>query len=310
MENNSTAISPRVTAVIVSYQSEGTIAGTMDTLQRANMAGLVECIVVDNNSNDNTLKILDIYASWAKVIAHSDNVGFGRGCNIGLEKVTTEYVLFLNPDAAIDPGAITQLVDFMHENPNAGLIAPAITEPDGLVQGVGNLSSPRVILLNAAPLINAPQHQPVYPGDDPFRTDWLCGAVLMGRTKLLKKLNGFDPRFFLYYEETDLCRRVLDTGAEIWSVGTAVAHHTGAVSTDTQNNQKFKDCIAEHFFQSRYYYLQKHHGYLLAALTEIVEIFLLGITNVISLALLRGGSELFKERIRGPFLKSTPTVKN
>ncbi len=198
----------------------------------------------------------------------------------------------------------------MHENPNIGLIAPAIIEPDGLVQGVGNLSTPWTILANAAPLIDTPQYRPVNPGEDPFETNWLCGAVLMGPTKLLKRLNGFDSRFFLYFEETDLCRRVLDTGAEIWSFGKAVAHHTGAVSTEGQNNQKFKDCIAEHFFQSRYYYLQKHHGYFLAAFTEIAEVFLLGIRNILSVLLLRKSSGMFKERLRGPILKSTPIVEN
>ena len=299
----------KVTVVIVTYQSSDTIANTMDALQRAHETGKLQCIVVDNNSSDATAEILNGYASWAQVILGPENIGFARGCNIGLDKAKTDYVLFLNPDAIIEPEAISQLVNFMQANSNVGLIAPAIIEPDGDVQGVGNLSSPWTILATAAPLIESPQFRPVNPGENPFKTDWLCGAVLMGRTQLLKRLNGFDSRFFLYFDETDLCRRVLDTGAEIWSYGKAVAHHTGAVSTGTLNDQKFKDCIAEHFFQSRYYYLQKHHGNILAAFTEISEVFLLGIRNILSIILFRKRSGMFEERLRGPILQSPPVVE-
>jgi GT2 family glycosyltransferase len=307
MTENQNQTPPAVTAVVVTYQSERTIGDAMKSLRRGYEAGLLHCIVVDNHSTDETLQILDTHRSWADIVAHPVNIGFGRGCNLGFERVKTDYVLFVNPDAMVEPEAVARLEYFIRNTPRAGLIAPAITEPNGSVQGVGNLPTPGRILAQAAPLLRPALRRPVHPGEQPFKTDWVCGAVLMGRVGLLRELGAFDPRFFLYYEETDLCRRVLRAGAEIWVVGEAVAHHIGAASSEDRLDERFEDCIAEYFFQSRFYYLRKHYGYTIAAATEISEIVLLFLRSV--WGRLRGHkSRILKARLRGPILQLPPAI--
>lgn len=94
------------------------------------------------------------------------------------------------------------------------------------------------------------------------------GAVLLLRCAMLGEIGAFDPRFFLYFEETDLCRRASSAGWGIWAIGTAVADHLDAASAKSLQRRMFQTCIAEHYFRSRFYYLEKHFGWPAAVATE------------------------------------------
>src|SRR6185369_16970431 len=86
---------------------------------------------------------------WATVVGSGGNIGYGRGCNVGLARATTEYVMFMNPDAVMDPGAVPALVSFLDGHPRAAMVAPAIREGDHL-QGAGALPTPWSIVALAA----------------------------------------------------------------------------------------------------------------------------------------------------------------
>jgi GT2 family glycosyltransferase len=293
---------PELTAVVVTYQSEKSINETMKSLNRSHEAGILNCIVVDNSSNDSTLKMLEVFKPWAQVLANTENIGFGRGCNLGLALIDTEFVMFINPDSTIEPASVELLIRFMRENSRAQLIAPAITEPGGSVQGVGNLPTPLNIFTRQIPFIESPKHRPVYPGESAFKTDWICGAIMIGRTSFLRELGGFDPRFFLYFEETDLCRRILNANGEIWCVGEAEGYHIGAVSSESLAKDRAEDCIAEFYYQSRYYYLCKHHGLLLATCAELTEVLLLVLRSLVAKCLRRNNFNVGSNRLNAPIL--------
>ena len=146
----------------------------------------------------------------------------------------------------------------------------------------------------------------IVPGSEPFKTNWVCGAVLLIRKNLFDELKGFDPRFFLYFEETDLCRRALAQGAEIWALGRAVATHGTGASAVMLKGEMYRGCIAEHFFRSRYYYLVKHHGWLTAASTEICELLVMTALALPRWLLRRKRGQL-RMRLRAPIL-SMPGV--
>ena len=92
------------------------------------------------------------------------------------------------------------------------------------------------------------------------------------RKSMLDEVGGFDPRYFLYFEETDLCFRAINTGWQVWAIGEAVADHAIAGSARGLNKLMYHECIAEHYFRSRFYYLTKNHGYIKAAIAELAEI--------------------------------------
>jgi GT2 family glycosyltransferase len=262
---------PHTTAVIVTFNSWGTIGETLDALYLAFQRGCIDCIVVDNASNDGTADFILDHYPWVKIIRSSKNLGFGRGCNLGFLEVRTPYMLILNPDAVVELSTLNTLVDFMKAKRNAAIAAPAIIEGGKQFQAAGLMTTPGSVLRSEIGIPFAMPHRKVItPGSPPFRTNWVCGAIMLVSSAFFKKLGGFDPRFFLYFEETDLCRRISYYGAEIWAVGWAVARHVGGASAKATGQSLYSSCIAEHYYRSRFYYLVKHFGWLRAVGTECI----------------------------------------
>lgn len=295
--------SPAVTTVIVTYNSRDTIGPTLDAARPIRDAGLAECIVVDNISRDGTREFVRAEYPWVTLVESPGNIGYGRGCNLGLERAATRYVLFQNPDAVVDLSAMERMVRLLDENPKAALVGPAIIGDNGILQHCGRLPTPWNVIADAAgiPTRDKPSHH-IEPGEAPFRTDWLGGAVLMGRTELLKPIGGFDPRIFLYFDETDLCKRVGDLGHELWACGEAVTRHVVHASARGTGRALYNGAIAEHFFRSRYYYLTRHHGRIAATTAELIELAFFGL-RVVKKKLFRQPTENFGLRFRCPILR-------
>lgn len=294
---------PRVCVVVVTYRSAETIGPTLDLLRRASDEGLCRVVIVDNQSPDGTRAVLGERAAWARVILNEENAGFGRGCNLGATAAREPFVLFLNPDAMMDSSAIECLVSFMESHEGAGIVGPATVKSDGELQRAGGMPSPWSVVRTAIRGRDLRQtRREIVPGSEPFRTDWICGAALMIRRDLFEQLGGFDPRYFLYFEETDLCRRAARRGAEIWAVPGAVARHEAGGSTRNETDRHYSGCIAEHFFESRFYFLRKHYGWIAAALAELGELGAMMARAIVG----RGARELLRRRLRGPILHVPP----
>lgn len=270
--------------MIVTYRSRSSIAAALAPLEHAVQHNTIECIIVDNASGDGTADFIATHYPWVRLIRSPENLGFGRGCNAGFAAATSDYVLFLNPDAVIQPAAIQALVDVLASNPKAAAVGPATlvgaasdaigmeaTSADGgaSLQMAGMLPTPWSLIASALNRPNAlPARRAIIPGEAPFQTNWICGAIMMFRAEAFRALGGFDPRFFLYFEETDLCLRATRAGYELWAAGTASARHVCGVSARASGEMMESGCIAEHFYRSRAYYLAKNFGRAAATGTE------------------------------------------
>lgn len=286
-----------VTAVIVTYQSARTIAGTLSGARRCYDERVLDTVIVDNNSTDATREILEREASWARVILADRNHGFGRGCNIGFAQVASPYTIFVNPDAIVEPESVRTMMQFLEQHPRIGIVGPAIHcgERDGntVLQHTGRRPTPWTILRNAMPFPGKQSNSwNIVPGSAATRTGWVAGAVLMIRTDLMRRLHGFDPRFFLYWEETDLCRRAEDMGFETWALGAAVARHIVGASS-SHSAARLGTSVAKHYLQSRYYYMVKHHGRFAATIAEVGEFVLLVMRSLVDVARGRGLRRLY-----------------
>jgi GT2 family glycosyltransferase len=289
-----------VTAIIVTYQSARTLGRALAAARRCHDAGLLDLVVVDNASRDATREMLAGEAGWARVVLESTNHGFGRGCNIGLQHVESPYTILINPDAVVEPSALRTMLEFMEARASAGIVGPATLCRETDFQPTGPYPTPWSVMREALPFVRRRSDAvPIVPGSAPMRTGWVCGAVLMIRTALMRELGGFDPRFFLYWEEVDLCRRAERAGYENWVLGTALARHV--VGASSSGAPLFGTAVARHYYQSRYYYMAKHHGWLAATAAEVGEFVLLSLES--ALDALRGrGLERLRPRLQAALL--------
>lgn len=305
----------RVSVVIVTYRSRSTIAAALAPLEQAVRHNTIECIIVDNASGDGTADFVATHYPWVRLIRSAENLGFGRGCNAGFAAANSDYVLFLNPDAVIEPTAIQSLLDVLVANPNAAAVGPATlvgpaslaaiseascADGNGSLQMAGMLPTPRSLIASALHRPNAfPARRMIIPGDAPFQTNWICGAIMMFRADAFRALGGFDPRFFLYFEETDLCLRAARAGYELWATGAATARHICGVSARASGEIIESGCISEHFYRSRAYYLSRNFGPVAATATEGSLAAIMGVRRVVKHLLGRRVGAVIHDRAPG-----------
>lgn len=296
---------PSVTVVIVTYESTDTIGPCLDGLQASYEAQLVEVVVVDNASDDGTAQCVEEAYPWVTLLRNEVNVGYGQGCNRGLERAGNEFTVFMNPDVVVDPQCLEKLVGFMQAHTRAGLAGPSIKRTAGDYQAAGGLPSPWREVCNALRIgTDIVQRKAITPGDEPFQTDWICGAIMIGRTDVLRTMGGFDARFFLYFEETDLCVRMRNHGYQVWAVGTATAQHaSNASARKVRQDLGDGECLSEHYFRSRMYYMVKHHGWMAAVFSELSELAIGAARDLVDMAMRRPGRGRVRRRLRGPLLR-------
>lgn len=205
---------PVITAIVVTYNSAGVLAACLKALTD-NGAGI---IVVDNASSDDTVAVAETFG--VTVIRNTENLGYGRANNIGVRAASSEFVLIINPDAVLDAGALTALLATARAHPEAGLYAPRIFELDG-----------REFFRS---------HSYLTPGRGPLReippegdvcTSFILGACLLMRRDVFLDMGGFDENIFLFYEDDDLCYRLVQMKRALIYVHDAVARHTSGGSS-------------------------------------------------------------------------------
>lgn len=230
-----------VTIVIVNYHSSLLIADCIKSIEKFSKGFSYEIIVVDNNSESDLSEILNKNKERCTIVNLPQNVGFGRANNAGFKEARGRYLLCLNPDTLLLNNAIGILVKFMDSHPEAAACGANLFNSD--MQPT--LSFRRTLpgfgwelneLLNIKPEKKKYGSNRIFNNTgQPLEVGYITGADLMLRREVIEMLGGFDPRFFLYYEETDLCARIRKAGGKIFSVPEAKIQHLEGGSFDTEN---------------------------------------------------------------------------
>ncbi len=205
-----------ISIIIVTFNSSGCVNACLESITRQ-VGASHEILVVDNASKDDTR---DKVRNWpCRLIASAENLGFGRGCNLGFSQSQGRYAFFLNPDAYLDgPNTLAQMIKRMDANPSIGLAGTSVLAPDGQPESPPALDYPGQRHLRH-PL-------PPLPG----QIAWVIGASMIVRRSLFAELRGFDPSFFLYCEETELCLRIRKAGFQIGFFPEIIVKHIGGAS--------------------------------------------------------------------------------
>ena len=256
---------PEVTAILVNYNAGAELRRALQSIA-AELVGVPwEAVVVDNASTDGSGEIAVEFAPHVTLIRNSENVGFGRGVNQGLKVSRAPLVLVMNPDCRLMPGALATLRAEIDSHDLCAIVGPRILDPDGSAQGsargdpnmltgfFGRTSLFRRLL----PGLNVSRRNVV--GDAASENsssavvDWVSGACMLARRAPLHGARGFDERYFLYWEDADLCRRLRAAGYHVRYVPRATAVHRVGHSSRTIRARAIRA-----FHASAYLYYATH----------------------------------------------------
>ncbi|HVG98086.1 MAG TPA: glycosyltransferase family 2 protein [Chloroflexota bacterium] len=256
-----------ITAVVPSYNVASLLERCLAALRQSDAelrtrGDRLDVVVVDNASRDGSADLVRQRFPRVTLVANPDNRGFGAACNQGAAGAG-EFVLFLNPDAEVAPGALSGLLSTLRARPGAAIAGPRLVYPDGSPQPTRRrFPSLDVLLLESTPL---EWRRPGWGALERYRlrgqpevagpVDWLSGACLLLRTAAFAAVGGFDPEFFMYFEEVDLARRLAARGWECWYQPAAVVVHHSSRSADQDIASRDR-----RYYTSKYRYVARYWG--------------------------------------------------
>ena len=254
---------PEVAAVVVNYNAGDELRLALQSIA-AECAGIDwEAVDVDNASTDGSASVVPTLSPRASLISNATNVGFGRAVNQAVAASSAPLLLLVNPDCQLRPGALMALRAVIDAEPSCAIVGPKILDPDGRVQGsargdpdmltglFGRTGGLRTRLpLSSAARRNVIVDDAIASGAESMVVDWVSGACMLIRRAALDAVGGFDERYFLYWEDADLCRRLRQHGHQIRYAPGAIAVHTVGRSSRTARRSSIR---AFHSSAYRYY---------------------------------------------------------
>lgn len=246
---------PDVSVSIVNTSSRELLLACLESLGHDPRRRVtVEVVVLDNASDDGSAEAVRERYPWARLIEQPYRAGFGANHNTVIRATRGRYVYVLNEDTVSEPETFDKMVTYMDANPAVGALGPRVVYPDGRLQpSAWRFPTPGVTALGALTFGRAGIVQS--GGREARRVDWAMACALLLRREALDQVGLFDERFFIYCEETDLCRRLAAAGWETrYFPFVTVVHHVGQFSARVPERR-----INEHW-RSRHRYWRKHHS--------------------------------------------------
>jgi N-acetylglucosaminyl-diphospho-decaprenol L-rhamnosyltransferase len=258
-----------ISIIIVNYKSKGLTLACLKSIKEADWSGLShEIIVVDNNSHDYLGDILAWQYPDVQFIQAGANLGMGGGNNLGLARAKGKYVVIMNPDTIALPSAFKQLYEYMEVNPKVGIVGPKQFNPDKSVQDSCYRWHSLLTPLYRRTFLGAWFGQKDlarflmsdFAKDTVREADWLLGSFLFIRAAALRQVGVFDKRFFLYFEDTDLCRRFWQKGwPVVYNPEAQIIHNHSRASARTPWYKFFTSRATRTHVMSWFKYLLKWH---------------------------------------------------
>lgn len=249
--------------IIVNYNVKEFLLNLLDSLHKAVSKFENEIIVVDNASDDGSVELVKSRFPQVKLIANKTNVGFGAANNQALEIASGKYLVLINPDTIVKEDTFTKLIDFMGSTPDAGMVGCKVLNPDGTLQLACRRSFPgpwtsftkitglSKIFPNSK--LFAKYNLTYLNEDETYEVDAISGSFMMMTREVYQKTKGFDPQFFMYGEDLDLCYRTQKEGYKVYYVHTTEIIHYKGESTKRSSIDETKV-----FYDAMHLFVRKH----------------------------------------------------
>jgi GT2 family glycosyltransferase len=238
--------------IIVNWNTSALLRQCLKSVYDTTPRFVFEIIVVDNASSDESTSMVEEQFPSVVLIKNIQNVGFAPANNQGMDIAKGRYVMLLNSDTIVLPGALDTLMQITESHPEIGVIGPQLLNIDNTVQK----SWSRFPTLWSELLgINFRQRKPVEGVPHAYDVDWIGGACMLVQTKTMEDVGKLDADYFFYSEEMDWCYRIKQKGWKIWYLSNAQIHHLGGGSS---NRASLKQLLL--LYRSKLLYFKKHHG--------------------------------------------------
>tara|TARA_B100000579_G_scaffold315849_1_gene265397 strand:- start:1129 stop:2067 length:939 start_codon:yes stop_codon:yes gene_type:complete len=257
--------------VIVTIKSENVIHQCLRSIDNN-----IPIIVIENSKNSKIKKELESKYKNVRCEIINENIGMGSANNYGISLALTDYVFILNPDIILEPNAIEEIILASEKISNFSILAPISN----------NDKYPNYKLFDGiTPYNHVPKEKLIDTNNEPFRVKNVDGFAMLIDKKRLKNisnivnrnnpdvLNYFDPNFFMYLENNDLCKRVTNNGDKIYIVPQSKINHLAAKSVDQKYSEEIEYSRNWHWIWSRFYYNKKHFGFLTALIKSFPIFF-------------------------------------
>lgn len=272
--------------VIVNYRTPSlTIDSLRSLVSEIHSLPGTRVVVTDNNSGDGSVEQIgkaietEGWGEWASLMPLERNGGFAYGNNAAIRPALEStnpppYILLLNPDTIVRPGALKTLFEFMNEHPNVGIAGSRLEEPDGTPQCsafrfhtvLSELDSGIRLGIVSTLLARWVVWPPV--SEEICQTDWVAGASMIIRREVFETAGLMDEEYFMYYEEMDFCLQAKRAGWSCWYVPESRVVHLVGQSSGVTDTKRPPKRLPQYVFDSRRRYFIKNYGWLYAALAD------------------------------------------
>jgi len=291
--------------ITVNWNSGTQLKECIESIQKAEFSNCIlnKVVVVDNDSKDNSLELLEaLNYEKLEIIKNSDNLGFGKACNIGAKNSKSDFILFLNPDAIVYEETFKKLFDYIEKNDTSDVAVYGVQliGDDGKVQrscaripSLSNFVSRSLGLNKLNPKYFKTYHLEEWNHNETKQIDHVIGAFYLIKREIFNSINGFDERYFVYFEDLDLSKRVYDSRYKTIFISEAQAYHKGG---GTSEQVKAKRLF--YSTRSRLIYGFKHFGFFKGIFLMFFTFVVEPITRVI-FSILKGKRGEIVETFRG-----------
>ncbi|MGE5479127.1 MAG: glycosyltransferase [Chloroflexota bacterium] len=254
-----------ISIVIVNYNVKDFLQQCLKSIRTASQGLTVETIVVDNNSQDGSVEALQPLFNEVKFIALQDNLGFSKANNIGINVSTGKYILILNPDTILEEKTLKSMKSYMDANSEVGIAGCKVLNPDGSFQlacrrGLPTPWASFTRLFGLQKLfpkskIFAQYNQTFRSVDETYYIDAVIGAFMFCRREAVLKAGGFDPIYFMYGDDLDLCYSVQRAGYKV-----AYYHETSIIHFKGESTRRSSINEIKHFYEAMEIFAGKYFG--------------------------------------------------
>ncbi|WP_034641699.1 glycosyltransferase family 2 protein [Desulfovibrio inopinatus] len=271
-----------VAIVIISYNTCELLSSCLEAVFAHPPHSDFTVVIVDNASSDGSTEMIQQRFPHVVLLKNTMNMGFAAACNQAFSAVDCQFYFLLNPDARVMPGSFDACLRLLETEPSCAMVGGRIENPSGTLEPSARaFPTPFTFFLTLSGLAarfprTLGKHDRLGMAHDAAqRVDWVPGTFACIRSQALERVGTFDERFFLYYEETDLCRRMNYVGLEVWFLPEATVVHEGGASSKTQTDKVFDtggSQVLSFRLRSQYLYFRKHHGIFGVLAVAAIEI--------------------------------------